>query len=115
MTQTTTRTLTTRKAAQGKQLLAMLRNAGICAQEVTRNRRTGVYSVRFGSPNVTSFYAEGTDPARTWADRITDRFYVEIVDCYDSVAEWRPNKPVLFATVFLRWKEGGEGLPSNES
>lgn len=95
--------LVARESLQGKRVLATLRAHGIEAADVSRNRRTGVYTVRFGSPNVANFYARGTEPAREWARRIEDCFEdVEIIDTYDSVAEWRPHKPVLFATVFLR-------------
>lgn len=92
-----------REPLQGKRLLTTLRARGIEADNVTRNRRTGVYTVKFAAPNMSNFYARGTDPARVWAQRIEDCFEdVEIIDTYDSVAEWRPQQPILFATVFLR-------------
>jgi hypothetical protein len=92
-----------RPPSQGKQILAVLRARGIDARDVTRNRRTGIYEVKFGAPNVTSFTSKGTDSAHVWARRILDRFDgVEVVDTYDTVADWRPQQPVLFATVYLR-------------
>lgn len=92
-----------REPVQGKRLLHALRARGIEADNVTRNRRTGVYTVKFAAPNMSNFYARGTDSARVWAQRIEDCFDdVEIIDTYDSVAEWRPQQPILFATVFLR-------------
>jgi len=99
-----------RERLQGKRLLSALRARGIEADNVTRNRRTGVYTVKFTTPNVTNFYSKGTDPARVWARRIEECFDdVQIIDTYDSIAEWRPQKPVLFATVFLRIIERPEG------
>lgn len=92
-----------REPVQGKRLLSALRARGIEADNVTRNRRTGVYTVKFAAPNMNNFYSRGTDSARVWAERIEACFDdVEIIDTYDSVAEWRPQQPVLFATVFLR-------------
>lgn len=97
-----------RQTSQGKQILQVLRAKGINARDVTRNRKTGVYAVEFDAPNVTNFQGEGTDSADVWARRILERFDgVEVVDTYDSVAEWRPKRPVLFATVFLR----GDPIP----
>src|SRR5690554_3572205 len=92
-----------REPVQGKRLLTALRARGIEADNVTRNRRTGVYTVKFAAPNMNNFYSRGTDPAIVWAQRIEACFDdVEIIDTYDSVAEWRPQQPILFATVFLR-------------
>lgn len=92
-----------REPLQGKRLLSALRAKGIEADNVTRNRRTGVYTVKFAAPNMSNFYAAGTLPAREWAVKIEDCFTdVEIIDTYDSVAEWRPQQPILFATIFLR-------------
>lgn len=92
-----------RQPAQGKRLLHALRSRGIDAANVTRNRRTGVYTVKFASPNMHDFDARGTEPAHVWAQRIEDAFTdIEIVDTYDSVAEWRPQQPILFASVFCR-------------
>jgi len=94
---------TPREPLLGKRLLSTLRAKGIEADNVTRNRRTGVYTVKFAAPNPNNFYSRGTDPARVWAQKIEDAFAgVEIIDTYDSVAEWRPQHPILFATVFLR-------------
>lgn len=88
---------------QGKRLLSTLRAKGIEADNVTRTRRTGVYMIEFAALNMSNFYAAGTLPARVWAQRIEECFTdVEIIDTYDSVAEWRPQRPILFATVFIR-------------
>lgn len=96
------------RPAQGKRILAALHSNGIDALDVTRNRKSGCYEVRFGAQNITQFSSRGTEPAREWARRILERFDgVEVVDTYDSVADWRPQRPVLLATVFLR----GEPIP----
>ena len=89
-------------AKRGKDVLADLQSQGIEAGNVTR-QRTGIYAVEFRAPNPGNMGERGTDPARVWARRIEARFDgIEIVDTYDSVADWRPQRPVLFATVFLR-------------
>ncbi len=95
----------TRQPREGKWLLAHLRAAGIEAKNVTRNRKTGIYVVDFDADDVDDFYSLGTDPAHVWAQRIRERLpAVEIIDTHDAVADWRPYKPVLAATVFLRSK-----------
>src|SRR4051794_17361172 len=94
-----------RQPSQGKKVLAALREQGIEADNVTRDRRSGVYVVKFGAPNPNNFNGRGTDPAQVWANRIQSSLDdVEIVSTYDSVADWRPQKPVLFATVLIRLK-----------
>lgn len=90
-----------REPLQGKRLLSALRARGIEADNVTRNRRTGVYTIKFAAPEMNNFYSRGTDSAKVWAERIEAAFSnVRIIDTYDSAAEWRPNQPILFATVF---------------
>jgi len=97
-----------RTPRQGKSLLEALRARGIDADNVTRNRRTGVYTVKFVAPNVGDFNSPGTDPAKVWATRITNAMPdIEVVNTYDTIADWRPGKPVLFATVQVRRNEGG--------
>ena len=92
-----------RGETQGQGLLVLLRARGIDAGNVTRNRRTGVYAVQFAAPDVNNFNGSGTAPAQQWASKISACFdSVEIVDTHDSVADWRPGKPVLFATVYVR-------------
>lgn len=97
---------TKRKHAQGKSLLEALRAAGIEASDASRNRRTGIYTVRFVAPNVGDFNSRGTDPAKVWATRITNALTdVEVVNTYDSRADWRAGNPVLFALVMVRWEQ----------
>lgn len=94
---------TLQRHSRNRELLAALRARGIQAGSVRRNRRTGVYAIRFGAADVTNFASSGTDSAQLWAQRIQEQFDgVEIIDTYDTVADWRPQQPVLFATVFLR-------------
>lgn len=91
-----------RAPRQGKALLERLRAAGIEAHDVTRNQRTGVYTVKFVDPNQSSLYSRGTDAANVWAERIEAAVpQARIVDLDDSIADWRPRRPILFATVYL--------------
>ena len=93
-------TATTRRTLQGPAVRDLLAAHGIEAESVTRNRRTGVYTAHFKDLNLDSFYSKGTHPARVWAERIQEALpMADIIDGYDSVAEWRPEKPVLFALV----------------
>jgi hypothetical protein len=102
MTTATTPARQPAKPRQGKTLLSRLAAAGIQADNVTQNRRTGVFTVKFTAPNINNFYSKGTDSGRVWAERIQAAIpEADIIDVYDSVAEWRPQLPILFATVFL--------------
>jgi len=94
-----------RKRLQGKRFLEALQSVGIEAHNASRNRRTGIYTVMFCDPNISDLNSKGTRPAREWAERITAAFEdAEVIDMYDSVAEWRPGKPVIFAQVKVRVK-----------
>jgi hypothetical protein len=101
MTTATTPARQPAKPRQGKSLLIRLHEAGIQADNVTQNQRTGLYAVKFVAPNLNSLYSK-TDSAQVWSQRILEAIPdAEIVELYDSRAEWRPQLPILFATVFL--------------
>lgn len=85
------------------EILQKLRTAGIAAKDLRRRLHNGVIEIRFQAENVTDFYGKGTDPVAIWARRIENAFSgIEIVDTYDTVAEWRQGSPILYATVFLK-------------
>ncbi len=95
-----------RKRRQGKLLLERLHQAGIPASNCVRSQKTGEYTVDFDMANSEDFNAPGTDPSAVWAQRILEAFpQFEVTGCYDAIAHWRPHKPVLSATVFLRERE----------
>lgn len=97
-----------RERLQGKRFLAALQAVGIEADNVTRNRKTGVHTVKFTAPDISNFNSKGTRPAREWGRLIMAAFEdAEVIGAYDSVADWRPGKPVLFATVQVRISGGG--------
>lgn len=97
---------TKRQRAQGKRLLDVLAEAGIEADNVTRNRRTGIHTIQFFAANCLQFDAPGTLPASAWARRIEAAgIGATVVDTYQTVAEWRPGKPVLSALVMVRWEQ----------
>ena len=92
-----------RTRREGKRILVQLREAGIAATDVTHHRESNTYSVDFDSADIDNFHSKGTDPARVWARRICEKFPdLEIVNIHDAVADWRPRRPVLTATVLLR-------------
>lgn len=95
-----------RKHSPRKSLLKRLEAAGIRPTSVVRNRRTGRYTIKFVGPNNDNFYSRGTAPAQEWAERIQEALpLADIVEAYDSVADWRPARTVLFATVVLNLPE----------
>ena len=95
-------TVTTRPPQQGNRLRKRLERLGIYASKVTQSRSTGQYAVKFSDPQQADFYSKGTDSAVVWAARIQAALRAAVIGAkHDSVADWRPNKPVLFATVFV--------------
>lgn len=84
-------------------MLKALRAAGIPARDMRRRLHNGVIEVRFQAENVCDMLGKGTDSAVIWACRIENAFSgIEIVDTYDTAAEWRQGSPILYATVFLK-------------
>jgi hypothetical protein len=92
-----------RPALRPDSIRAQLLAAGLTtADRITRNPRTGVVTVHFTDPAAGSFYTKGLEPARVYAERITQAFgNVRVIDTCDSVAEWRPRQPILFGFVAL--------------
>lgn len=92
-------TTTRRTVLQGPAVLDILHAAGLAAHNVTRNRRTGVYSVRFNAANMSDFNSR-TDSADVWAERITQAIPSAVItNTHDSRAWWREGEPVLLALV----------------
>ena len=71
-----------------------LRSLGINVQQVTRKRRTGHYLAEFFVPEM----REPVPPAALWAQTISDAG-LTVLDSEDTVASWRPDRPVIWATV----------------
>lgn len=75
-------------------MLAYLQSAGIAAQKVVCRRRNGHYVADFYVPEM----QEPVRPAGEWAQVIA-RHGLEIIDTADTIAGWRPDRPVICATV----------------
>jgi len=72
---------------------------GVPAQKVVRKQRSGAYVADFYVPQL----EEAIPSAREWAARIRATLpQAHIVDTHDTVAEWRPGKPVIYATVVFQ-------------
>lgn len=92
-----------RPVKTGPSFRELLLAAGIEAANVTKNRTTGDFTVKFVDPAMSDFRSLGTDPARVWAERIAAVFpNVKIVETFDSISTIRPVHPVIFATVICR-------------
>jgi hypothetical protein len=73
-----------------------LETLGIPVQKVVRKRETGAYLADFYVPEM----REAIPPAAVWARRLGDALPdIRIVDTHDTVANWRPGQPVIYATV----------------
>lgn len=84
-------------------LRTALEAAGICPQQVVRNRATGTFVVEFNAPTLTDMNGVGLERgdvlARAIAKAISD---AQVVDVYETIAEWRPSRPVLFVRVWVK-------------
>lgn len=78
---------------------------GIPAQKVIRKQDTGDYVADFFVPTM----SEAIKPAKEWAELIkVEMPSVRIIDTHDTIAVWRPEKPVIYATVIFQLPESGE-------
>lgn len=80
----------------GPAMQECLKEVGIYAQKVIRHRDTGHY--------VADFYVPGMQtpiqPSENWASMIQQRLAgLTIIDTSDTVAGWRSDKPVIWASV----------------
>lgn len=83
----------------GRAMCRHLFSLGVAAQKVVRKQDTGYYIAEFFVPGMT----EATVGARTWATRIRDVLpSARIVSVDDLIADWRPQQPVICATVVFQ-------------
>jgi hypothetical protein len=80
----------------GPDMQVRLRQVGIEAQKVVRQRETGFY--------IADFYVPGMEmpirPSQDWAYIIQQRLPdLTVIDTSDTVAGWRSDKPVIWASV----------------
>ncbi|MCA9913992.1 MAG: hypothetical protein KC496_11610 [Anaerolineae bacterium] len=80
----------------GRAMRRHLASMGVPAQKVVRKQASGDYVADFFIPQMEQPIA----PAREWAQRIRATVpQAQIKNTHDTVAEWRPGKPVIYATV----------------
>jgi hypothetical protein len=76
-----------------------LKTLGITAQKIVRKRETGDYVAEFFVPEM----AVAIPPANEWAERIMEALpHAQIITTHDTIAAWRPNRPVIYATVIFQ-------------
>lgn len=86
----------------GRQMQRNLVNLGIPAQKIVRKQDTGDYVADFFVPEMSDSVA----PAKEWAKRIREVMpNARIIDTHDTIAVWRPNQPVIYATVIFQLSE----------
>lgn len=83
----------------GREMCRHLETLGVVAQKVVRKRETGDYVAEFFVPEM----AVAIPPAEEWAQCILevlpDAF---IINKHNTIAAWRPGKPVIYATVIFQ-------------
>lgn len=98
-----TRRLKTQKSAPrlvhtlptGPEMQSQLKQAGIPAQKVVRRRDTGHYIADFFVPGM-------SDPVKSsavWARSIEQHLGLTVINISDTVAAWRADKPIIWASV----------------
>lgn len=71
---------------------------GIPAQKVVRKRQTGDYVADFFVPDM----KQSVPSAETWAQQIQAQLPdSQVVSTHNTVAEWRPDAPIIQATVIF--------------
>ena len=86
----------------GRALQRHLATLGIGAQKLVRRRETGDYVAEFFVPEMN----EPVESSRVWAKRIrTILPHATIIDTHDTIASWRPDTPVIYATVIFTLQE----------
>lgn len=88
-----------RQKPSGPMMRDQLRSMGIEAQQVTQRRETGFYVAEFYHNKMQS----PVESSHQWAEVIHQRLANStIIDRYDTVADWRDGKPVIWASVTFR-------------
>jgi hypothetical protein len=86
----------------GRALQRHLKALGIPAQKLVRKRETGDYVAEFFVPEMD----EPIEPSRVWAKRIRAILpNATIIDTHDTIASWRPDTPVIYATVIFQLQD----------
>ena len=86
----------------GRALQRHLATLGIAAQKLVRKRETGDYVAEFFVPGM----KDPVEPSRVWAKRIRTMLpQATIISTQDTIASWRPDTPVIFATVIFQLQD----------
>ncbi len=86
----------------GPKMQQYLKSKGIEARQVVQRRTTGYYVAEFYHQKM----EEPIPSSQQWADAIeTCLEDSTIIDSYDTVADWRPGKPVVWASVTFSLKK----------
>lgn len=73
---------------------AELRAAGVPCF-VSQRRTDHAFHLEIDAPD------DGTLSASEWQHYIEDRFEARVIESVETVADWRPNKPVIFVDLVL--------------
>lgn len=83
----------------GRAMCRHLMSLGVVVQKVVRKRETGDYVADFFIPDMDDAIA----PASQWAQVIRRALPdAKIIDTHDTIASWRPDQPVIHATVVFQ-------------
>lgn len=86
----------------GRAMQRHLESLGIPAQKLVRKRESGDYVAEFFVPEMN----EPIEPSRIWAQRIQAILpHATIINTHDTIASWRPDTPVIYATVIFQLRD----------
>jgi hypothetical protein len=80
----------------GPQMQQLMQDMGINAQKVVRSRASGHYVADFFVPGM----SVPVDSSRQWARTMQQRINgLKVIETNDTVAGWRSDNPIIWATV----------------
>jgi hypothetical protein len=86
----------------GRAMQRYLETLGVPVQKLVRKRETGDYVAEFFVPEMDS----PVESSRVWAKRIRAALpHATIITTHDTIASWRPDMPVIYATVIFQFQD----------
>ncbi len=84
------------KRLSGPAMRDRLLHAGIEVQQVTRRMDSGHYVAEFYTPGM----EQPIESSQSYAQRLRQKVNgLQIINCDDTIADWREGKPIIWATV----------------
>lgn len=87
------------KKLSGPRMQQHLQSLGLDVRQVVLRRENNYYVAEFYQDRM----QQPVQSSAVWAQAIQERLRdVTIIDRYDTIADWRPGKPVIWASVTFK-------------